>query len=272
MNPEQLLFGESSNNSLGTVLAEKCKAASKAPTPSSSQQHHMAHSQKRPLRVEVLEGTAQEGGESTELPRAPTLRCGELARGGEGCVLVRVPVDMLALVWWGWSLRSIALQLKERICSQLEAIREEIQWKVYMLLSLVQWISSNLGRSWHHSDLQVDTPHSVSLHHFTLTSQDCPVTVAYPDVPLAPLQSPEPAQSLTNQELRPQQAKWSKFFGVSSKSSQLRVLSRHPTGTGEGVVACHVICRHVVMFWFQNWTGLRHATYAVRGHKCWTPT
>lgn len=76
--------------------------------------------------------------------------------------------------------------------------------------------------------------HSVSIHHFSLSTQDTPVTIAYPDMPLAQLSQDgvEPPTSLTNQQLQPRQAVWQEMFGLSPKSSQLRILSRTPVGTG----------------------------------------
>lgn len=82
---------------------------------------------------------------------------------------------------------------------------------------------------------QEGTLHSVSIHHFSLATQDSPVTIVYPDLPLAQLprdEGADPPASLTNQELRPRQEVWRKLFGLSSKTSQLRVLSRKPVGTG----------------------------------------
>ena len=63
------------------------------------------------------------------------------------------------------------------------------------------------------------------------------MTVAYPDMPLSPSPAPEeePVKSLTNQELQALRTTWKKFFGLPSKSSQLRILSRHPVGGGEAV-------------------------------------
>lgn len=122
LNPEQLLFSESSKDTLRTVLPEKSKAAGKV----AHGNQHMAHVQDKPLGVEMLESTAPE--EETDLPFAPTLRFGEPLK--EGCVLITVPVDTLGLVRWDSTLGSIALCLKDRICSQLEAIRNEILWKV----------------------------------------------------------------------------------------------------------------------------------------------
>ena len=123
LSPEQLLFSERSKDSLRSVLPEKYKAASKTVPQNST---HMAHSRAKPQSVEILESTAPE--DDTELPPAPSLRFGGALK--EGCVLVVVPVDTLALVRWDSTLGSIAQSLKDRICAQLEAIKEEMLWKV----------------------------------------------------------------------------------------------------------------------------------------------
>ena len=73
---------------------------------------------------------------------------------------------------------------------------------------------------------------SVSVHHFSLATQDTPVTIMYPDLPQTPQQGVEPSVSLINQHLRPHQVIWQKFFGLPSKTSQLRVLSETAVGTG----------------------------------------
>lgn len=106
-------------------MPERCKVAT------SKRSHSgllMAHTRDTPLAVELLEKTEPEPPEDGRLPCAPTLGFSETLK--EGCVEITVLIDTLGLVQWDSKLGDIALCLKEAICAQLRAIRDEIMWKV----------------------------------------------------------------------------------------------------------------------------------------------
>lgn len=124
LSSEQVLFSEDSKDTLRTVLPERAKAAAKHPHHLS--ERYMAHTLDRPLLLEVLEST--QAPIASDLPVAPTLRFGEPL--SEGCVQITVPVDVLALVHWDTSTADVTALLKDRICAQLQAVKDEIMWMV----------------------------------------------------------------------------------------------------------------------------------------------
>ena len=124
LSSEQVLFGHDSKDTLRSALPERAKAAAKHHHHFSDR--HMAHTLDRPLLLELLEST--ETPLETSLPVAPTMRLGEPLR--EGCIRVTMPVDVLALMHWDTSIADVAALLKDRICAQLQAVKEEIMWMV----------------------------------------------------------------------------------------------------------------------------------------------
>lgn len=126
LTSEQVLFGPDSKDTLRSALPDRAKAAAK-------HHHHyserlMAHALDRPLLLELLEST--ESPLQTSLPVAPTMRFSEPTK--EGCVRVTVPIDVLALVHWDMSVADVAVLLKDRICAQLQAVKDEIMWMVWV--------------------------------------------------------------------------------------------------------------------------------------------
>lgn len=123
LSSEHVLFNETSKDTLRTLLPGRCKAAAK---PQHLSERHMAHTLNRPLLVELLEST--ESPQRTSLPVASTLRFGEPL--GDGCVRISLPVDVLGLVSWDTTTAHVAALLKDSICAQLQAIKDEMLWNV----------------------------------------------------------------------------------------------------------------------------------------------
>jgi hypothetical protein len=87
----------------------------------------MAHTLEKPLLLELLEST--ESNLVTPLPEAPVMRFGEPS-GEQGCVRITVPIDILALVYWDMVMAEVTALLKDRICAQIQAIKDEMLYMV----------------------------------------------------------------------------------------------------------------------------------------------
>ena len=129
-----LFSGTTRNAKMSSVMPERYKAAGK-PSRSSSEHDSGSFILENPVSVEVVESVVHEGSVGSGLPSGPTLSVGEPVSGG--CVHVQLPVDSLALVSWDASAEDVVRCLKESLCRQLEAIKEQIFWKVKFLCSYV---------------------------------------------------------------------------------------------------------------------------------------
>ena len=119
LSSEQVLFSRDSGGSiLKTVCPERFKAAA---AKHSHSDYIMAHTQRKPLMVDLLESLSPP---DTDLPLAPSLRFSEASQGT--CVRLIVPIDALGLVRWDSNMADIASLLKDSICSQLHAVKEEV--------------------------------------------------------------------------------------------------------------------------------------------------
>lgn len=123
LSSEHILFSKTSKGTLRTLLPERCKAAAKHQHLS---EKYTAHTLDRPLLLELLEST--ESPLMTSLPVASTLRFGEPSSGG--CVQISLPVDVLGLVHWDVTTARVTALLKDSICAQLRAIKDEMLWVV----------------------------------------------------------------------------------------------------------------------------------------------
>lgn len=120
---EQVMLSDNSKGTLRTLLPERFKAAAKH---HHSSDRYMAHTLDRPLLLELLESTASPL--VTNLPTAPTLRFGEPL--SEGCIQVTLPVDILGLIHWDTTAVDVSTLLKDTICAQLQAMKDEMLWMV----------------------------------------------------------------------------------------------------------------------------------------------
>lgn len=125
LSSAQVLFDErGSEATLRTVLPDRFKAASKG----GSSAGLMAHVQSKPIQVDLLESTTGSELATTDLPLAPTLEPNGSVK--EDCVQLSLPLDALGLVQWDTTLREVAVCLKAALCAQLEAVKDEMLWKV----------------------------------------------------------------------------------------------------------------------------------------------
>lgn len=132
LSTEQVLFSSDSEyegSSLKTVCPERFKTAAAAKR--GHNDYIMAHTQGKPLLVDLLETTSPP---DTDLPSAPSLSFSEPSRGT--CVRLTVPVDVLGLVRWDSNMADIASLLKDSICSQLQAVKDEMAGMVMAVHTL----------------------------------------------------------------------------------------------------------------------------------------
>lgn len=123
LSSEHVLFSSASEgSSLKSLCPERFKAAAAKRNHSD---YTMAHTQGKPLMVDLLESSSPP---DTDLPLAPSLRFSEPVRGT--CVRLTVPIDALGLVRWDSNMADIASLLKDSICSQLQAVKEEVHGMV----------------------------------------------------------------------------------------------------------------------------------------------
>ena len=115
----RILFGETSGVTVRKAFPEKFKLSAKQ----SLDINYMAHAHKKPILIELLENATSEI--TTHHPPAPTLKIGDPLK--EGCVHLTIPIDVLGLAEWDLTLGEVAMHLKETICAQLRAIKDEIQ-------------------------------------------------------------------------------------------------------------------------------------------------
>ena len=119
-----LVCDRSSDSTVKDVLPKRYETACKQ-AQNGKMDHTFNYVQDDPIAVELLDSVAYKG---EGLPTAPVLSIRKPVK--KGCVFITVPIDTLVLVHWDMTLGDLSLCLKDAICQQLKAIKEEIFWKV----------------------------------------------------------------------------------------------------------------------------------------------